>query len=656
MKRKGIQKINAKKLNKKLIREVEIRDDKVKIYSVNGTYIRDGIYQDWTQGGHRHVSENYHFIPDKEIYIDSNLNEKDHEATILHEITEYELMKFKGMDYDKAHDKSNEAEKEFRDEFKNTLTEGIDYIRGYKYYEKSVEERKEWIDIKEANITIDETNYFLATKAIFKYISKDEFDKIDAGIYQSNYKGRNEYEDRRSLYKIKDKFVYRYSDHWLYKDSTRIKGIGSCVWYLEDYPKENADEKYSITMKPMAGKVLFNEMERTGNAVFIKLDKSGKAQSEPTATQETTEHSETFEKIQKGEIKTAEDLGQSIAEDHLNKKEEIIKWEEWTDVNGIKRGKLTLPDKKGFYEYKIKDDQVSGNKFGEYSDISMGYGIEWSKDFDSLDQLKAFVDDDIKTWKGDPNYKFSEEQVVDVHNKILDNEPLTDQEKEIWLEEQYAPEGYFYDLFGNIQKKVETYKNLINMIPENKRFSIDKTIITHISSGNKFVLKNYDEDKIYYQKMPRFQDDEIDYPMQSKTWDNLYRSFADGEISILGYNQDEAEKLNLVISYYKGEKTMDKTKSDADKIKAELDIKQKELEERKAKLHTKKIVRRTIEEEREAEEKRIESEKQEKQDRKQSLELRSELLNEMIAASKGSKKSELKLRLELINEMLNEIN
>jgi len=107
---------NDSDLNKQLIKTEKVRDEEVSIYSVNGTYVRDNYSIAFTMGGHHYVSNEYEYIPDGEIWIDQDLNEKDKEATIVHELTEYELMKYKDMSYEKAHDIANEEEKEVREE------------------------------------------------------------------------------------------------------------------------------------------------------------------------------------------------------------------------------------------------------------------------------------------------------------------------------------------------------------------------------------------------------------------------------------------------------------------------------------------------------------------------------------------------------------
>jgi hypothetical protein len=62
----------------------------VKVYLVNGQYIRDNIDIDFTQGGHGKV---YKFIPENEIWIDRSLDTpEDKKATFLHELAEYNAM------------------------------------------------------------------------------------------------------------------------------------------------------------------------------------------------------------------------------------------------------------------------------------------------------------------------------------------------------------------------------------------------------------------------------------------------------------------------------------------------------------------------------------------------------------------------------------
>lgn len=102
-------------LNKQLIKEVEIRGEKVKIYSVDATFVRTNFNPDFNSGGHQRGWGNgeMNFIPDGEIWIDQTSDEKAKEGFIIHETIEYELMKYDKMSYEKAHEKANEKEQEY---------------------------------------------------------------------------------------------------------------------------------------------------------------------------------------------------------------------------------------------------------------------------------------------------------------------------------------------------------------------------------------------------------------------------------------------------------------------------------------------------------------------------------------------------------------
>lgn len=88
-------------------------DDGTKVYMVDGKYVRGNIFIDFTQGGHGYVYPN--FIAKDEIWLD-NSNKDEAEAVLLHELTERDLMKDKGMSYSEAHDISSAKEIKFRKE------------------------------------------------------------------------------------------------------------------------------------------------------------------------------------------------------------------------------------------------------------------------------------------------------------------------------------------------------------------------------------------------------------------------------------------------------------------------------------------------------------------------------------------------------------
>ena len=109
-----ITEIDQKLLNKKHYKD--IKDDHghiVKVFIVNGEYIREHIFWEYIEGGHGQV---YSFIPRDEIWIDEdNITKKsDFEAILLHEIKEYQNMKYHKMSYEKAHNISNGLETKYR--------------------------------------------------------------------------------------------------------------------------------------------------------------------------------------------------------------------------------------------------------------------------------------------------------------------------------------------------------------------------------------------------------------------------------------------------------------------------------------------------------------------------------------------------------------
>lgn len=103
LKRKEIiQKIHSKLLKK--------YSKKLKVWVVNGRYIRDYYFIDFTEGGHEYV---YKFVPKNEVWIEKDLRENERPFVILHEIHERNLMK-KGMKYEHAHHSASTIEHECR--------------------------------------------------------------------------------------------------------------------------------------------------------------------------------------------------------------------------------------------------------------------------------------------------------------------------------------------------------------------------------------------------------------------------------------------------------------------------------------------------------------------------------------------------------------
>jgi len=105
-------KIDNKKLQKKLWKNVQIAKETVPVYTVNGDHIR-ASYVKFTLGGHN-LATAHKFIPKGEIWIEQILKGKDKEAILVHETHEYNLMKNKNLSYVHAHKLANQKEQRFR--------------------------------------------------------------------------------------------------------------------------------------------------------------------------------------------------------------------------------------------------------------------------------------------------------------------------------------------------------------------------------------------------------------------------------------------------------------------------------------------------------------------------------------------------------------
>jgi len=78
----------------------------VSIWIVNGRLVRSVFDIDFADGGHDHV---YEYIPENEVWIDNDLQEKERGYILLHELHERNLMA-KGSTYEKAHNEANRLE------------------------------------------------------------------------------------------------------------------------------------------------------------------------------------------------------------------------------------------------------------------------------------------------------------------------------------------------------------------------------------------------------------------------------------------------------------------------------------------------------------------------------------------------------------------
>lgn len=77
------------------------------VFLVDGDKIRHTIDADYTMGGN---PGRYKYVPEGEIWIDSNTNPDEINETIEHEIAECKSMEQRGSSYENAHDAANEKE------------------------------------------------------------------------------------------------------------------------------------------------------------------------------------------------------------------------------------------------------------------------------------------------------------------------------------------------------------------------------------------------------------------------------------------------------------------------------------------------------------------------------------------------------------------
>jgi hypothetical protein len=84
-----------------LLKKVKTRiGEEMEVWLVDGNMVRCYLFQDYVCGGHPEV---YSWIPPLEIWIDNDLNDLERETTLLHELREYEFMKYDGESYADAH-------------------------------------------------------------------------------------------------------------------------------------------------------------------------------------------------------------------------------------------------------------------------------------------------------------------------------------------------------------------------------------------------------------------------------------------------------------------------------------------------------------------------------------------------------------------------
>jgi hypothetical protein len=78
----------------------------ISVWIVNGRLVRSVFDIDFTEGGHDYV---YEFVPEKEVWIDDDIEEKERGYVLLHELHERNRMA-SGWPYNKAHAESSHIE------------------------------------------------------------------------------------------------------------------------------------------------------------------------------------------------------------------------------------------------------------------------------------------------------------------------------------------------------------------------------------------------------------------------------------------------------------------------------------------------------------------------------------------------------------------
>ncbi len=78
----------------------------ISVWIVNGRMVRSGFDIDFTAGGHDYV---YEFVPEKEVWIDDDIEEDERGYVLLHELHERTRMA-SGWPYSKAHAESSKLE------------------------------------------------------------------------------------------------------------------------------------------------------------------------------------------------------------------------------------------------------------------------------------------------------------------------------------------------------------------------------------------------------------------------------------------------------------------------------------------------------------------------------------------------------------------
>jgi hypothetical protein len=94
---------DGKEVHERLWKKLE-KD--ISVWIVNGRLVRSVFDIDFTEGGHDYV---YEFVPENEVWIDDDIEEKERGYVLLHELHERNRMA-SGWSYNKAHAESSRLE------------------------------------------------------------------------------------------------------------------------------------------------------------------------------------------------------------------------------------------------------------------------------------------------------------------------------------------------------------------------------------------------------------------------------------------------------------------------------------------------------------------------------------------------------------------